>query len=296
MKNKYYDTWRFRGIVEIMQTAPFEAVQRFEKYIIEFPLDYSIYPYYVSSLITIGQFDKAEEVYNNVVEAMQNNRKWMHYLKKYESREKVEHLTKNFLLSKIRLLSNQEKYEELNSLLEKHKDLVEALEINSVVFLTKCRSGVLEGVTRDKPTYLFRQIVEYGEEDFLDHIRKHLYEFCDDEFGAVFCKDFPITEVLIEIKKHMIPENAIYYIYDNTYYFKYDGCGKNNGESCNYFKVVCFHNTQNIITIFPVNDCYQLPVIDLNYMKIDEKSPVRKLSRIDKFNKRYGIKQKNIEQ
>lgn len=291
MKNKYYDMWEFKSILDLMQTAPLEAVQRFEKYIQEFPLDYSVFPYYVSSLISVGQFEKAEEVYNYAVEAMQNDRKWLHYLKKYESREKIEHLTRNYLLTKIRLLSNEERYLELNNLLEEHNDIVPALEINSVVFHTKCRSGVLDGESRDKPTYLFRQIVEYDEEDFLDHIKKHLYDFCDDVFGAVFCKDFPINEVLKELKKYMTSENATYLsYYDDSYFFRYDNCGKNNMVKCNYFKVVCFHNTQNIITIFPISDSYKLPVIDLNYMKIDEKSPVRKLSRIDKFNKRYGIK------
>ena len=40
----------------------------------------------------------------------------------------------------------------------------------------------------------------------------------------------------------------------------------------------------------PVNGCENLPIIDLNYIRKTEDIKVKKLSQIDKFNKRYNRK------
>ena len=54
-----------------------------------------------------------------------------------------------------------------------------------------------------------------------------------------------------------------------------------------YFKVICFHNTSNFITMLPVAEGEFLPHVDLNYMLSESNHKVKIKSQIDKFNQRY---------
>ena len=75
------------------------------------------------------------------------------------------------------------------------------------------------------------------------------------------------------------------------YVFKYDNCGKHDNKIANYFKIICFHNTQDYITMFPCSNCENLPYVDLNYLVNSNDIPkVKTLSQIEKFNKRYNCK------
>ena len=71
--------------------------------------------------------------------------------------------------------------------------------------------------------------------------------------------------------------NRVYYDnLEDNYIFKY-------GKS--YYKVICLHNTYNIIYIEIINNGFNYNYIDLTY--IDYNSNIKRLSQIDKFNKRY---------
>ena len=79
-------------------------------------------------------------------------------------------------------------------------------------------------------------------------------------------------------------------LYDDMYVFKYDSCGKDNYKIVNYFKVICFEGTSQIITMYPASDCEKLPYIDLNYMKTKEDTPkIKVLTQREKFNTRYNL-------
>ena len=70
------------------------------------------------------------------------------------------------------------------------------------------------------------------------------------------------------------------------YCFKYEACGRDNNKVVNHFKVVCFHNTSDMITICPVADAENLPQIDLSYM-IKYNPKIHKPSALDRFNRKY---------
>ena len=58
---------------------------------------------------------------------------------------------------------------------------------------------------RDINSYLFRQIVSYDENDFIDHIKKHTADSnCDkdDPNKNIFSTDFPVDKIIDEIKKY----------------------------------------------------------------------------------------------
>ena len=53
----------------------------------------------------------------------------------------------------------------------------------------------------------------------------------------------------------------------------------------NYFIVICLHNTNNILTMFPARDCEKLPYVDLNYLNNSYVS--ERPSQIDKFYRKF---------
>lgn len=155
---------------------------------------------------------------------------------------------------------------------------------------------MLDKNLREGNTYLYRQMVYYKNDDFLDHIKEHLADYnkdLDNPNSCIFSTDFPISEI-IETVISYIPSNKRFFtgFYQDTYVFKYDCCGKVNNKTTNYFKVVCFNDTKDIITMFPSLNCNELPCIDLNYLiknKITENNKVKRLSQIDKFNQKYKL-------
>ena len=81
------------------------------------------------------------------------------------------------------------------------------------------------------------------------------------------------------ISKYISIKDGLRVYYDNledNYIFKY-------GKS--YYKVICLHNTYNIIYIEIINNGFNYNYIDLTY--IDYNSNIKRLSQIDRFNKRY---------
>jgi hypothetical protein len=140
------------------------------------------------------------------------------------------------------------------------------------------------------------QAYNYNEELFKEHIKKHqkLYNTDQDNSNEyIFENDFPIEKIINEVKKYIPSDKKICPGYfDNTYFFKYDKCGKVKNTWTNIFTVVCFPNTNNIITMCPVSGYERLPYVNLNYLKDyeEEKTNVKRLSQIDKFNMRYNIK------
>ena len=137
--------------------------------------------------------------------------------------------------------------------------------------------------------------MEYREEDFREHIKKHLADDAinmEDASHAIFVPEFPIDEVIEEIKKYIPSDNCIYPGgIEDAYTFKYDKCGRDNYYMTDYFKAFCFHGTGDFITISPsvVKDI-NFPCIDLNYLRKNDDLKVKRKSQIEKFNQRYNKK------
>lgn len=288
MKNKYFDKEEFQQILTLTKNNPYKAKYRFEEYLTKYPEDYSTYPYYISNLISLQKIEEAEEVLNYLSNAFIDNKKFN------RNKEKLERLKRYIIINKIKILSFKEQYQEVHQLYLENKELIDSIHIGNVIFYCENKLSPHNKEYRNDNSYLFRQIIEYQEEDFLDHIKKHAYsdnEETTTETISTFSKDFPLNKVLNEIKKH-IPSstNMFYGFYSNIYTFKYDKCGICNGQQTNYFKVVCFNKTDNIITMFPSIEGANLPCIDLNYLleeNINKFTNIKRLSQIDKFNQRY---------
>lgn len=288
MTNKYYNEWEFKQILKLMETNPITANIKLKAYLKEYPEDYCAHIYFIATLITLGNFKEAESLLK-ALEYIYNNDK--DFKNKYP-RKYLKKLNANIISSKIRLLSYYEKYKEaIEVYLQHEQELAELdIEIERVIFYCRKKLDLPIRIDSDSYTYIYRQINEYSEQDFLDHIKKHLAEYNHKPYQSIFNPDFPRDKVLVEIKKYIPGEKRLYpFTYADLYVFKYDACGIESNKTVNYFKVVCFHNTSDIITMYPINCSEELPYIDLNYL-IKEDIKTKGLSRIDRFNKRYQRK------
>lgn len=291
MKNKHYDEWEFEKILNVMESNPLTANMKLEAYLNKYPKDYYAIIMYIATLITIGKFTEAETLLNELESTYNKDKDFINkYPKKYQKKIKA-----NIISSRIRLLAYQEKYEEVKNLYLKYEeDLQESgIEMERVLFYCRKKLNLPVRIDPKSYRYIYRQMNEYSELDFLGHIKKHLASYNNNKQQSIFNYDFPLDKVLIEIKKYIPGEKRLYpFIYADLYIFKYDSCGIESGKVANYFKVVCFHNTSDIITMYPINCSEELLYIDLNYL-IQNDTKQKGLSRIDRFNRRYQRKDSN---
>ena len=284
MVAKYFNKWEFKQALDLSETDPSKARILYEEYIQKYPKDYSAYPFYCSILITFGEFETAEKLLNFVKEKARGDNSFNQFNKK-------EIFEQNVFFDEIKLLCYQKKFKELYNIFKNNPINLKNRDLNSVCFYVKKQLGILNEDKRNINSYLFRQITRYDETDFLDHIKKHLSdnnENVDSRKTNVFVPGFPIKEVIEEIKKYIPSKKALLLgFYENIYYFRYDGCGRDNNKLVNYIKVVCLDGTQDIITICPVSGSDNLPHVDLNYMVKEDNVKVKRISQIDKFNQKY---------
>ena len=284
MIEKHFNKLQFIKIVELMDIDPVESKKQFIRYLDEFPTDFSAYAYFSSLLITLGEIDDARKVIDESTE--------LAHLVKFDRNEKYKYFKESMLFSQLRLLSYQEKYSELYRLINDNREIIEGLEIHQIEFYCKNKLGLVSSNwDRKKYSYSFKQMREYREEDFLKHIRKHMTKFADNYKTPnqnLFALDFPISEVIDEVKKYIPGDKKIFRGFlTDVYTFKYNACGRDNNKITDYFSVICFHNTSNIITMCPVSNVEYYPWIDLSYMK-HENEKVKRKSQIDRFNARYN--------
>ena len=283
MKNQYYDKWEFDQILELSKTNPYEANYKYEQYLKKYPKDYCTYCYYAAKLITTNDFDKAKQILDFVSISIKERKEFLNV------GSRLEDVKRDLLFARLKLWCYQGKYEQLYKFSQRHHKEIADVDASVINFYCMRQLGLLDLSKREINNYLFRQIVEYRENEFLEHIQKHLEENIDLEtpISAIFCSNFPISKVISEIKK-FIPSNKRLFsgFIEDKYIFKYDGCGKVDNKSVNYFAVITFHNTKDMITIYPINYGQNLQCVDLNYL-VENTNNSKKESRIDRFNRKY---------
>ena len=284
MAEKYFNKLQFLKALRLMDIDPIESKKQFIRYLDEYPKDFNAYSYYISLLISLGEIENAINITNRVNELVNQTG--------FVENEKYKYFKESMLFSQLRLLSYQEKYSELYRLINNNRDLIKNMELHQIIFYCRSKLNLItDRNNREDYSYSYRQIMDYQEGDFLDHIRKHLAD-CIDDYKEInqnlFCSNFPIYEVIDEIRKYIPSDKRIFRgFFTDSYTFKYNECGRDNNKITDYFSVICFHNTDNIITMCPVSNVEYYPWIDLNYMKREDEKIKRK-SQIDRFNARYN--------
>ena len=288
-KQKYYNSYEFHNIRDLGTEEGLIAKELYEDYLQKYPRDYLSYQYYASFLIRFGKFKDAKKILEYSYNLASKDSTFINTKKKYKL------FNRNYIIYKLRLLFYEEKYQEfLNLYNEKYEIIKDKFYPNDaiIVYCNK-KLGNINLKREEGRTYLYRQILEYQEEDFLEHIKKHLADEAiniEEASSAIFVPEFPIEKVLDEIKKCIPSEKCIYPGgLENTYLFKYNECGRVNYHLTDYFRVYCFHNTKNLITISPtILTERNFQYTDLNYLKEEKKEIIKKrLTQIEKFNNKY---------
>ena len=285
---KFYDRYEYDRIHKLQEHDIYAAKEAYENYLIRYNKDLSAYLRYANVLISVGEFEKADKCIKTVEYYFDKS---SFYKFNDERRKSME---SSLLFVKARLYANQKKIWDSLLILINNPNVFPENKNAAIFYLRKLANNFQKEYNREEYSYLYRQIIEYKEEDLIDHIKKHEADFNmnDKEISrAFFNHDFPIHEVMKEVRKNFKKENIIYSGFiDNTYTFKYDQCGRNRDKITDFFEVVTFSDTSNIITMYPVQISRNKNYYDLNYLRETKEDHLKekKLSQIDKFNKRYN--------
>ena len=282
MTELFYNQYEFHKACSFIDTNPYEAKKLLEDYYKKYPHDFSSKPYYVYVLIILNKIEEARDFLEKIEAEIENDSVFQQHADKYF------YTDRGIKLNMIRLLAREKKYLELLNFIQRYPNIMDDYCIS---FYCRSQLGLL-GEERKYNSYYFNQTVSYEEEDFRKHVERHTADYnmdLDDPNPSIFVPDFPLDEVIEEVKKY-IPSNKrlCFGMFENTYVFRYDECGRDKNKLVDYFKVICFNDDEtHFITMCPSNYCEELPYIDLNYMKQVEKPKQKVLSQIDKFNQRY---------
>lgn len=285
-RTEYFNEWEYKQALEMILINPVKAEFLYREYIEKYPLDSCAYGDYAYVLMILRKFDDAEDILNIARTLFEEENCFR--LSPIDRQK----LNDRMIFDSLKLLSFQERYEELYSYCKENAQKIDELKLGSIAFFSKIRSGRPAGRPREKYSYRSRQIIEYHEEEFLEHIKKHLADYnleSNDNDNAIFAPGFPVDKVFAEVKKYIPSDMGLCIGFcDNKYFFRYDNCGRVKNKLVNYFVVVCLHNSTDFITMYPVEGAEELPCVDLNYL-VPEKEDVktRRRSQIDKFNQRY---------
>lgn len=286
---QYFDSYEFNKTRKLGYFYAMDIKEQYDDYFFKYPRDYTSYPYYASFLMKYGYLDEALSVLDYGYNLSRGDHKFM------RSYDKVKYLDKYYYLYKLKIMIYKENYmEALNIYYDHYEILKESItESNAIIMYCKKKVGEVIPDRKDGKSYLYRQVIEYQESDFLDHIKKHLANDAinmENASSSIFVPEFPINDVFNEIKKYIPSKNCLYPGgIEDAYIFKYNECGRDKYRLTNYFKVFCFHNSKEFITMTPsvVNEKV-FPCIDLNYLKNDkDDSSYIKSSQIDKFLNKY---------
>lgn len=291
MEVQYYDTCRARKIGRLIKVDPYLARQKYEEYLMEYPCDYNSWCLYIGVLISLHEFELAEEKLNYIEGVASNNTKYLSDPKKRYTK------LKDFFFCRLRLLNYTNRYKDLFEMIRLDENRCYMYEFKFFKLLDiYCRKKLGKHIDLDRvdDNYLMRQIIDYSFELMVSHVNEHSSEYnlmLDVPNPGVFSHDFPIQKVLSEFKDRADYDKRMCSgLIDDSYFFKYDNCGRVDGKSTDYFKVVCFSDSYDIITMFPEEYGEYYPYIDLNFLKENTSSKVKCISQRDRFNRKYNRK------
>ena len=272
---------KLKHIIKIINNNPNTAKICLDKYTKKYPNDVWGQLLYGSVLITLDNLDEADIALNKARENMYNSEAFRN------NDEYFKNARHSLIYNRLRLFGYQNKAKEFLRLYKANRNILPEVVPHDVLYF-KCLSG--EKVSSSYvPSYFGSQILDYSEDRMLEYIKSNN---ATDEKKPNYCyfiPDFPFEKVIEEVKEKLpYSQKRNSKFFTNTYVFKYTGCGTFNEKSCDYFRVITLNNSNKIMTLYPISEGEDMEYTDLNYLKSNEESHVKRMTRIDKFNSRYG--------
>lgn len=282
MKEKYWDEVELANLKKLYTIDPYSTKECIEEYLLRYPTDYNAIYFYIDILITLKEYCKAYEEIKRVRNIYIKDKRLT-----YQKRKKIIELAEERLLIRYYLATNQ--YDDALDYLEYNKCLKANIELELKIYCYK-KLGIK---SKNKSiSYDSLQITDYSEERMINEIKTKMNSMIfnpDFPDKKRFINNFPLEKIIETVKAKMTEDNKLCFGYIvDTYVFKYDCCGRVDEKVQDYFKVICYHDTHDIIMMYPSKNSDKLPYVDINYIK--EGPKIKSLTQIEKFNRRYKRK------
>lgn len=276
MEKKYYHDTYFRKIINLTQENRYEeSINEFQKYLNTYTKDVNGYVYYANILIKMNRLEEAEVVLNTIENMIEKTTSIL--------------TCEDFMRTKIFLLCVQKRYQECYQMLQdniavffKRKWFHQGL----LYYLKKELRLLASSDYKQITVYLHSQILSYNETAAIHHIKKHQDIQTEEELQ--FLENFPLQEMYYYFRK-VLPNNKKYIedCISNSYVFQFNGNGHVYNKLVDFIKVITLPDSNNIITIYPYENLEKREYIDIT-PELDEPLKRKRISQIDKFNRRYG--------
>ncbi len=274
---KYYDKERFDKIFTRKRNNSYDVIlAEFESYLTDFPYDAYAINEYLSLCVKLNQLARMEPYMNG------------DELHTRYTDEKDRLLFKHV---KLKYYSYMHMFENCYTLLNEIKDIPKTpiagfYQVN-LNFYLRFKLGLLKASEYQTKTYLFQQIIDYDIERAANHIQKHIASI--EKGNGTFIRSIHLADFLEQIQKKLPNEkhfNTLYF--SNKYCFKSSNLGYIDGDYINLSEVITLDDTNQIITMYPLKNIDNIPVIDISAPILEgEPNKIKRKSQIEKFNERY---------
>lgn len=248
------------------------------------PYDIDVRYMRAKSYRNIGEFDKAIEDLEFNIETLESGQiKNIEQLKDTFTELFYIYYHSNQYIDALKLLPiiYDNKFVETNSVYLKELIMKKQLRLPIEKFIGPTES------------YLENQIMDYNERRALGYVGLHSKSDIDINKKSKFADNLDL-EYLFNIIKNNLNHNNKANIDEamEVHYFTIPNVGIYKNDICNYIKVRVVPNTKNIISIFPITALKYEEAQNLDYDRDKlfkkEKVKEKRISQIDKFNKRYN--------
>ncbi len=271
---KYFNEAYFKSIVKLAEEYRLqEAISEYQKYIKAYPEDVSGYTLYADALIKANRLEEASGILEHASDIIN---------------KKTPGVGSDYLMMiKIKLLCCQKKYKECYALFSKNKHVYinSGKSLKKLSLFLRKKLGFLCEADYQNLDYFSKQILDYSEDKALEHIKKHL----DSGESSVFIDTFPVEEMYAKLREMLPLEGKV--IASNMtdlYLFKYIASGYVSNRLVDYFQVITLQDSNEIIAMYPYENKERRSFIDLAPALEEEPLALKKVSQIEKFNRKYG--------
>lgn len=277
------DFIKLNKILKIIEKNPNAAKVCLEKYLKNHPKDAWAHLLYSSVLISLNELETAKSTLTTARDLIYNS---IYFKNDVDSFESARH---SLIYNRLRILGYEKRAKEFLQLYRANKNQLPEVNLEDIFYFEHLLGNHIP--LSFTCTYYGRQLIDYSDDRFIEHVKRHNSEEYKDRRNpnyAYFDQDFPYEKVVAEVKKN-IPSSSKKNnkFYTNVYTFKFSNCGHLGDEACDYFRVVTYNDTDQIIKMNPILNIEDIEYIDLNHLK--ENSNAKQKTMIDRFNKRYGI-------
>lgn len=263
-----------------------EALKALNKYAREYPRDNTIPLLYADLLYRMGDYSSAHE-----------------YLNQFELPENANKILRNkYQLLLIKLAMEERKFDKaFHYYMKAIKQIDDSKEMNgydqilsstTLYFFLKQRAGLLRDDEIEIATsYLNTQILAFDEERTIEHVIQSSEGSISDSFNMdkySFTVDIRKLFNMVNASKIDVPSLYSSPVLRERFY-KYENVGTTpEGEILDYFVASSFYDTDEIVALYPAKFRSGMDYTDITPRRNVTTNKVRRLSQIEKFNRKYN--------